>query len=110
MALEIKQLTAIQWKGINVVIPEDLLLTNVENQTFLKLRPSHHSITKLVCPDCKKKNLSLSAGPRLMNLVSLVHAESLEKETMAEGQEEERLGPARWQDLSNYDLSCLGNI
>ena len=45
-----------------------------------------------------------------MNLVSLVHAESLEKETMAEGQEEERLGPARWQDLSNYDLSCLGNI
>jgi len=88
MALEIKQLTAIQWKGINVVIPEDLLLTNAENQTFLKLRPSHHSITKLVCPDCKKKNLSLSAGPRLMNLVSLVHAQSLEKETMAEGQEE----------------------
>ena len=79
MALEIKQLTAISWKGCSVLVPEELLLTNQEDQTFLKLRPSHHAITKLICPDCKKKNMSLSAGKNMSTLVALVHAETLDK-------------------------------
>ena len=79
MALEVKQMTAVSWNGTSAVLPEELVLTNAEGDVFLKLRPSHHVITKLICPCSKKKNLSLSAGTKMTTLVSLVHSETLDK-------------------------------
>lgn len=88
MAVEVKQLTSISWKGTSVVVPEELVLDNDEGNTFLKLRPSHHVITKLICPDSKKKNLSLSSGTKMNALLSLVHSETLDKKSAENSKQE----------------------
>ena len=75
MDREVKSLLGVSWKGQLVPIPEDLLITNDDGDTFLKLRPSHHAITRMICPDCKKKNLSLSGGTKMASLIDLLHEE-----------------------------------
>ncbi|CAK9090020.1 Uncharacterized protein SCF082_LOCUS42470 [Durusdinium trenchii] len=74
MAVEIGQLWSIKWKGEAVVIPEDLVVVAAGGQCFLKIRASHHAITKLICTSHQTKNMSLAGGTNMKALVSTVHA------------------------------------
>ena len=71
--LEIDKQIIVKTGGSTIKVPSELLLELEDGRLFLKLRPSHFAIVKILCPEVKEKNFSLASGDKMKQLQTMVH-------------------------------------
>ena len=69
--LEIDKQIIVKSGGITIKVPSEVLLESEDGGTFLKLRPSHFAIVKIICPQVKEKNFSLASGDKMKQLQTM---------------------------------------
>ena len=110
--LEIDKQIIVKTGGSTIKVPSELLLELEDGRTFLKLRPSHFAIVKIICPQVKEKNFSLASGDKMKQLQTMVHEavenklEELQKARKEESGEQELFAGA--QAKKRRRLSPLG--
>ena len=88
--LEIDKQVIVKSGGTTIKVPSEVLLESEDGRTFLKLRPSHFAIVKIICPQVKEKNFSLASGDKMKQLQTMVQeavASKLAELQTANGQE-----------------------
>ena len=70
--LQIDKQIIVKSGSTTIKVPSEVLLELEDGRTFLKLRPSHFAIVKIICPQVKEKNFSLASGDKMKQLQTMV--------------------------------------
>ncbi len=77
--LQIDKQVIVKTGSHTIKVPSDLLFEVEDGRMFLKLRPSHFAIVKIICPQVQEKNFSLASGDKVKQLQTMVQEATASK-------------------------------
>ena len=70
--LENDKQTIVKTGASTIKVPSEVMFEFEDGRTFLKLRPSHFAIVKIICPQVKEENFFLASGDKMKQLQTVV--------------------------------------